>query len=239
MPTNAWVKPLTKSRKAELEKLLSVKVEKGSDKSGHYGHAGRPGEVGGSAKGDGGQSGESATGDRVWKGQQQVSSSKLTKLKTGALGEEMAIRYLEKTMGVDFRTMNEGLNNSPLDAAGDHRAVEVKTGLASNSETAQHWRVTIGEPGKDEADLIKQMSSQEKRTYNNWKMKEIMQRKHSALAEMEKAVGAKVSAATIGIILDPDGSRGDIYYIPGFHQRLSWKEYATDKYYVGTYDVNN
>jgi hypothetical protein len=51
---------------------------------------------------------------------------------------------------VKFDTVNVGVNNAPIDVAGDHMAVEVKTGLASNGVKSQHWRATIGQPGKAE-----------------------------------------------------------------------------------------
>lgn len=223
--------------------MPSLIFVKGGEGSGHHGHKGVPGKRGGSAPGD--QAPEAPTVDqqranKVWTGEQQPKAEKrLTKLQTGSLGEEMAIHFLEKKLGVDFRTLNDGLNNSPIDVAGNHHAVEVKTGLASNGKTAQHWRATIGQPGKKETELISQMTPKEKREHNTWKREQILKRKYSALAEMEKTIGGTIKPATIGIILAPDGSRGDVYYIPGFHQRLTWKSYATDQYYVGTYDVNS
>jgi len=40
------------------------------------------------------------------------------------------------------------------------------------------------------------------------------------------------------VILAPDGSKGDVFMVPDFHLRLPWKDYATDEYYVGTFDVD-
>jgi hypothetical protein len=200
---------------------------KGGPGSGNFGHAGRPGKVGGST-----------TGNRVWAGQTlERAGERLSKLKTGEIGEKLAMKVLEDKFGASFSTLNAGLNNAPIDVAGDHTAVEVKTGLASVGKSAQHWRATIGQPGIAERELLKAMDAQEKRTYNEFKKQQIIQRKESMLDKMRQAAGAEVKPYTVGIILDPDGSKGDVFLIPGFHLYLSWNQYATDDYYVGTYDV--
>jgi hypothetical protein len=217
-------------------KLIFVK---GGPESGHHGHAGLPGVHGGSRpSGAGGGASSGGGSKRVWTGQQQAKPEKrLTKLSTGAAGERVAMRALEKKLGAPFSTLNKGINNAPIDVAGNHTAVEVKTGLASNGKTAQHWRATIGQPGKKETELLKQMSSKEKREYNTWKREKILERKYDALSQMAKVAGEEIKPATVGVIMSPDGSKADVFFIPGFHQRLTWKKYATDEYYIGTYDV--
>lgn len=208
---------------------------KGGAGSGNFNHAGVPGKVGGSAPGGG----HGSASNRVWEGKQHAQAeSKLSKLEVGHAGEKLAMQVLSEKMGVPFGTLNVGVNNAPIDVGGDHTAVEVKTGLATNGSTAQHWRATIGQPGKAEAELISQMSSEEKRQHNAYKYEQIMKRKNDMLAELTKqAGGEEVKPLTVGIILSADGKRGDVYMIPGFHLRLPWKDYATDEYYAGSYDV--
>lgn len=219
---------------------MSVKLIfiKGGPESGHHGHAGLPGVHGGSRPSGAAKAPVKVKKGKVWAGEQQPKAEKkLSKLSTGTAGETIAMEALEAKIGAPFSTLNKGINNAPIDVAGNHTAVEVKTGLASNGKTAQHWRATIGQPGKEETALLKQMSSKEKREHNTWKRAKILERKYDALKEMEKMAGAKINAATVGIILSSDGKRGDVFFIPGFHQRLTWKKYAIEKYYIGTYDA--
>jgi len=209
-------------------KDCAVFTFKGGPGSGHHGHLGRPGKIGGSLPAD---------GQRVWQGERQEPTRKrLSKLEVGERGEALAARVLSEIYDAEFISLNEGINNAPLDMGGDHRAVEVKTGLVTNTSTALHWRATIGQPGKAETELIRSMTREQKREHNLYKQQQIMKRKYDMLSGMSELVGAKVEPITIGIILSEDGSRGDVYEIPGFHLRLTWKDYATDEYYVGTYD---
>lgn len=199
---------------------------KGGAGSGNFGHSGRPGHIGGSASA------------RVWAGvQQEAGNVKLSKLDAGAAGEQLAMRVLSEQYGVPFKTLNVGINNAPIDVGGDHTAVEVKTGMATNGPSAQHWRATIGQPGKAETELLKSMSVEDKRALNQYKYEQIMRRKNDMLAELTKIAGSEVKPITVGVILSPDGKRGDVYIIPGFHLRLPWKDYATDEYHAGTYDL--
>jgi hypothetical protein len=176
-------------------------------------------------------------GGRVWGGEQVDVRPTVSKLQTGAIGEDIAMRALSDMMGAEFHTVNVGLNNAPIDVVGDHTAVEVKTGLASNGKTAQHWRATIGQPGKVEREAITRMTPDEKRVHHARKRKAIMDRKAMMLTDISKEAGVPIRGMTVGVILAPDGSRGDVFAIPGFHQRLRWKDYATDRYYLGTYEA--
>jgi len=212
--------------------MNGVIVRKGGAGSGHHGHAGRPGKRGGSAPGSGGSS-------KVWDGQQvKHEGSKLNKLETGASGERLAIQVLSKELGSGFHNVNEGINNAPIDVAGDHMAVEVKTGLSTNGVTAQHWRATLGQFGKKERQLVDSLSKDDKKEYLMFRRQQIMERKYSAVAKMSEIAGGTVKPFTVGVILSPDGSKGDVYMVPDFHLRLTWKTYATDEYYVGTFDVD-
>lgn len=206
-----------------LSQLFSI--FKGGAGSGNKGHAGRPGKRGGSAPG------------KLWSGEPLPKENNLTKLQVGEIGEKLAIKILSQEKGIPFETLNNGLNNSPIDIGGDHLAVEVKTGLASNGKTAQHWRATIGEPGKAEKELISQMSKKEKRAHNEYKKEQILARKHTMLDEMSKIAGAEVKGMTLGIILHPDGSKGDVYSFEGFHLRIPWNKAEELGTYMGTHNV--
>jgi hypothetical protein len=181
-----------------------------------------------------------ADGQRVWQGKrQEPTRTRLSRSEVGKRGEALAAKALSDVYDAEFVSLNEGINNAPLDMGGDHRAVEVKTGLVTNTSRALHWRATIGQPGKAETELIRSMTREQKREHNLYKQQQIMERKYNMLSKMSELIGAKVEPITIGIILSEDGSRGDVYEIPDFHLRLSWKDYATDEYYIGTYDYTD
>lgn len=207
-----------------LQKFFTIL--KGGSGSGNFGHSGRKGKLGGS------------TPKRVFTGQPtQWEGERLTKLQVGQIGEDLAMKVLSQEKGVPFETVNIGLNNAPIDVAGDHLAVEVKTGLSTNSRTAQHWRATIGEPGKQEKALIAQMSKEEKKAHNQYKQQKILERKQAMLDKMSEIKGEPVKGMTIGIILHPDGSKGDVYRFDGFHSRIPWKKADQMGEFMGTYNV--
>lgn len=176
-------------------------------------------------------------GGRVWSGTQAKGKNKVSKLEAGERGEKVAAKVLEEEIGAKFETVNVGVNNAPIDLAGDHMAVEVKTGMATNGPTAHHWRATIGQPGREETALLKIMSAEDKRKWNIRKSQLILTRKKNMLQRMSREVGGKVKPMTVGVILSPNGKKADVFFIPGFHLRLPWNQYATDDYYMGTYDV--
>ena len=175
--------------------------------------------------------------ERVWDGTERPEEVQMSHLETGALGEQLAINVMSDLHGATFKSVNEGVNNAPLDAVGGNWAVEIKAGRGTNGKSAQHWRATIGQPGKEEAAALKLMSRKEKLDHNTWKREQIMKRKESMLRAMSKKTGRELKPLTAGVILTGDGDRGDLFLVPGFHQYMSWKKYATDEYYVGTYDI--
>lgn len=216
-------------------RIRLIRVYKGGPGSGHHNHRGIPGVQGGSLPGVG--SGNVLPKEqRVWQGKQHASESKLSKLETGEIGEKLAARALADVIGTDFHSLNVDVNNMPIDLVGDHKAVEVKAGPANNASYAQRWRATIGQPGKAEQALLAQMSFEEKSQYNDAKQARILERKYGLLSKLsEQANGEEIQALTVGVIVAPDGSRGDVFLVPGFHLKLSWSQYATDEYYIGTY----
>jgi hypothetical protein len=230
------------SQQAALRKWLDMDwealfIELGGPGSGNYGHAGRPGVgVGGSGPG----LSFAPTAERVWTGKRQPAAGDLSKETTGALGEALAAHVLSQRFGARFETLNQGLNNAPLDVAGDHVAVEVKTGLASNGASAQHWRATIGEPGREEKAAMRGLTAAEKAEYNQIKQELVMERKTDMLREMSAVSGGDVQGFTLGVILAPDGRRGDAWLIPGFHARIGWNQLARtyQDAYVGTWTID-
>src|SRR5580765_4848071 len=139
----------------------------GSASSGNFGHAGRPGEIGGSASVT-----LTSTESRAFTGK-QTAASDVSKLTTGALGEKIATAYL----GKGTRSLNEKGNNFPIDLIKGNTLVEVKTGLSSNSEKAQQWRATIGQPGPKETAWLAKASDSAKSNWNERKSEMILLRK--------------------------------------------------------------
>jgi hypothetical protein len=211
---------------------------KGGPGSGHFGHEGREGKRGGSLPGSG--SHYLPKEQRVWQGRQQQGKVLFNQNETGRRGEVIAAKAMEEMFGVEFSLMNVGLNNAPIDVAGDHHAVEVKTGPATNGRSAQQWRITTSyTSGPTEKALIAKMTPAEKAEYNTYKQQQSMARKLATVDEMSRMAGTEIKPVTIGVIMSSDGKRGDAFMIPGFHLRLGWNNYATEKYYIGTYDVGS
>lgn len=178
---------------------------------------------------------------RVWQGKQQPAAENVpSKLDVGALGERMVASIFSHLMETPFRTLNEGRSNAPLDLFGDHMAVEVKAGLASNQSGAQKWRSTIGEPGKAEKALLAQMQAEEKRRHNAWKRAEILRRKQEFAEQLSKRTpdGQSVTPVTIGLIFSPDLSMVDLYVIDGYHSEMRWSQYANEDHLLATYKVD-
>ena len=128
-----------------------------------------------------------------------------------------------------------GVTNAPLDAMSENFGVEIKCGLASNGRSAQQWRVTLGQPWKAEKELLASMTKEQKLEHNTFKLQEAKKRKIKLLTEIGKARGNKMRGITVGVILHPDGSRGDVFVLPGFHNRVGWNNPSLGDYYIGTY----
>ena len=183
--------------------------------------------------------GRAAVGDRVWHGMPMVwPEARPSKQAVGSLGEKLARTVLAQKTGFPFEPVDSTRNNAPLDIWGDGLAVEVKTGLATNGYSAMHWRATIGEPGEEEKAAVDKLSPEEYKTHRDWKTSQIIHRKNSLLADLNKAVpGRKLKGVTVGVILHPSLEKADVYLIEGFHLYLAWKDNATDANFIGTYNI--
>jgi hypothetical protein len=135
--------------------------------------------------------------------------------------------------------MNSKHNNFPVDLVQDHSVIEVKAGLVSNSSTAQHWRATIGKPGKEETAWLKTASSEAKRAWNKKKEQAILQRKEQAAKSISKVLGKQVKARTMTVILNPDNKTADLFEFKGFHLRIRWDSPAVKKAYVGSFKYDD
>lgn len=188
------------------------------------------------------QTGEFASGDglqetnqRAWSGRSVELRTHMSKLEVGALGERVALDYLRQQGFKDARALNLRTNNFPVDMVADHEAIEVKAGLASNSDAAQQWRATIGQPGKAETEWLRTASAQEKAEWNQRKAAAIMARKAAAVRQLSKELGTRVKGKTIALILNPDTKVADIHVFAGFHHRIGWNSDLARSAYVGSF----
>lgn len=167
------------------------------------------------ASGGGTTTGET---ERAFNGAQTSGGQKLTKLRTGEVGEKVAAEHL----GNGARSLNTKGNNYPIDLITDTHAVEVKTGLSTNRPDAQKWRTTIGQPSKTETAWLKTAAPAEKAAWNASKQRAIIERKNKALDELRRETGVKLKAKTIGVILNPSTGTADIHEFDGFHSNIRW-----------------
>ena len=178
---------------------------------------------------------------RVWSGEEHEQPDKVpSKQLVGELGENLVRQIMTDLVGEKFRALNDGRSNAPIDLFGDHMAIEVKAGLASNRHDSRKWRATIGEPGKAEKELLAQMTPEEKLKHNDWKREEILRRKADLADQLSAHTpdGKPVEQVTVGLIFKPDLTAVDVYVIDGYHLTLRWSQYATDEHYLDTYKVD-
>jgi hypothetical protein len=191
---------------------------------------------------DGGRGGKSRgfglrpVKERAFEGEPVALRTKMPKLKTGEVGEKIALQYIRDKMKLsDAASLHvKTANNFPVDLIGDHELFEIKTGLASNGKTAQHWRATIGQPSPEETERLRRMSPEAKRGYNQRKSDAIMQRKAQAMREFSKKLGKQMKGRTVALILDPDEKVADIYVFKGFHARIAWNSPQAHAGYAGS-----
>ena len=180
------------------------------------------------------------TKKRAFEGKQVAVKNPLGKQAAGKIGEEVLIAYLQSIGRKDARPMNTDRNNFPIDMLQDHETIEGKTGQAGNSSGAQQWRLTLGEPGKEEKAWLKKASKEEKAKWNAEKQKKIHERKEVERKKLEKELGRPVKAATMTVILNADTKTADLYKFEGWHDRVAWNSDMAKKAYIGsfTYEAN-
>lgn len=175
------------------------------------------------------------TNQRAFQGEPIATKTKLSKQDVGKLGENIIIQHLQSKGLADARPLNAKVSNFPVDLVQNHGAIEVKTGLVSNGTTAQHWRATIGQPGKAETAWLKSAGKEEKRAWNDAKSAQILDRKEAALKSLTKEFGRPVKGYTYTLIINPDTKTADVYAFKGFHLRIPWHSDTARKGYVGSY----
>ena len=175
--------------------------------------------------------------EHAFNGEPVTIKSKLPKLGAGELGEKIALDYIRDKLKLpNADTLHlKTANHFPVDLIGDHELIEVKTGLASNGKSAQHWRATIGQPGKEETKWLRTASPEAKRAWNQRKADAIMERKQKVLREFSKKLGKQVRGRTVALILNPDKKLADVYVFKGFHHRIPWNGPQAHAGYAATY----
>lgn len=142
----------------------------------------------------------------------------------GDLGEEVAVKFLQKTDPTVHSVKPSGRANYPIDAVGKNAAYEIKTGLISvDSPGNRHWRVTF-DTKDSESKLFTKRAAAFERKYNDAKTKAAIDRKYQVTQDVANITGKTITPYTIGVILNPSTQRADIYKIPGYHQRISWAD---------------
>lgn len=173
--------------------------------------------------------------ERAFSGESVETKTKLSKQEAGAIGEQVVIEHLKAQGLKDARALNTRQANFPVDLVQNHDAIEVKTGLVSNGESAQQWRATIGQPGKKETEWLRKASPEAKKKHNLKKQQAILDRKQAALKEISKEVGRKVKGKTMTTIINPDTRTVDVYEFDGFHLRIPWNSPQAKSAYVTSY----
>jgi len=188
------------------------------------------------SEGGGGARSITAVEERAFNGQRIETETTLSKQEAGALGERVVIAYLQEERGFkDASALNMERSNFPVDLVQDHELIEVKTGMVSNGPSAQHWRATIGQPGKAEREWLATATAVEKRAWNQRKSAAILERKGKVLADWSRRHGIEAKGRTITTIINPDTKTVDLYEFSGFHLRIKWNSPEAEKAYVGSY----
>lgn len=177
--------------------------------------------------------------DRVFAGQTVQTTTVISKQAVGALGEKLAVAWMQRAGIRDARPLNLDRNNFPIDLIQDHEVIEVKAGLASNGSSAQQWRLTIGEPGVKEKAWLAKATPRAKERWNAKKQERIRERKDAVLKAVSKQLGRKVKPKTMTFILNPDRKQADVYMFDGWHDRIGWNSDAARKGYVGTIEYRD
>ena len=171
---------------------------------------------------------------RAFHGEPIATHNKMSKLEVGAIGEKLVTEWLKMEGKRDARSLNVKVNNFPVDLIQNHHVIEVKAGLISNQKGTQHWRATIGQPGKKETEWLKTASKEKKAAWNAKKQQQIIDRKNAAVQKIGQDLGKKVKGYTYTVILNPDTKRADLFRFEGFHSSIRWNSPQAKSGYIGT-----
>ena len=169
------------------------------------------------------------TNERAFSGGSVEIKKKLSKLETDSVGESIALSYLRSIGFIHAHSANTKGNNFPVDIFADHRAIELKSGQVSNTKSAQQFRVTLGQPGKAETELLKRMSTEEKLKHNTAKLDQAIKRK------LQIAENYGMAAITMMVLINPDTQHADVFVVEGYHKRISWRGPQLEDGYVGSF----
>ena len=173
------------------------------------------------------------TKERTFQGK-PVNAAKISKQEAGKIGEDLIVAHLQSKGMKDARPMNLDRNNFPIDLVQDHEVIEVKTGQVSNGPKAQQWRLTIGEPGKEEKAWLASASDSDKEAWNAKKQQKIHERKQKIVKGLTKEMGKPPKVSTMTVILNPQTKTAALYKFDGLHDRVGWNSEQAQKGYIGS-----
>lgn len=199
-------------------------------------------------------------GKRVWDGK-QIAGPSIGRGKAGekfaADGEEDATHWMRANLSPTAIILKQpgGASNFPFDHAYYVKGkgvflVETKTGSATNSDSAQQWRVTVNENSPPPGSSLTAAEWRAKplsyrKPINEQRLKDAMERKRAAHEAVAKELrkrgvlgkGEDVFMQTLGIVRDPTTKRMDYHVMDGIHQRVGWKSPAARTAYRGSATV--
>ena len=178
------------------------------------------------------------TTKRAFKGDPIETKIKLSKIETRDVGEKVAIQYARQYMagGKNARPLNSVKNNTAVDIAADHKLIEAKAGLVSNSKGAQQWNAKIGEPSKEYRTWAKTASAEDIRAYNDRQRQLILYRKDQLLKRASKAISDGYDPNVITSIINADTRTADVYVFKGYHLRIGWTSDMAKEGFVGSFN---
>lgn len=172
--------------------------------------------------------------DAVWfnKNQSYEQKNNLSKMKVGDLAESIVASVMHSQGLRADKPSNK--TNDPFDLIHGNILAEVKGGQVNNSEGAQQWRVTTGGMSKKEKAKYEKMGPEDRARFNKWRKVLAMRRKRNMVQEVAERTGKEVRQYFVGVLVDHDKRKADIFIYKGAHKRVSWKQ-ADEHHYLGTY----
>lgn len=183
------------------------------------------------------------TKERAWDGYSRVpiKYSFTSNNEQGKMAESLAASYIDQVMGIPDVAAHESTDSVTLakaiDLIGDHRSFEIKGAKPSNSVGARQWRITPGEQGQWEKDLVFSMKPAERKFYLKNRDQLALNRKLLRTEEIGRQKGTKILPTTLTMIFNPDTRVVDMYEFDGFDLILNWNKYKDN--YVGSYKYDD